>query len=360
MNIIEDITIIIPAYNPDEELTRLVDDIISAQFSRVIIVNDGSNEECTGIFRELEGISQCVVLHHNVNQGKGKALKTAFSYFNKHYADSTGLITIDADGQHTVKDMKKVADQLKERPASLILGSRNFSEENIPFRSRFGNNLTRKVVKFTCGIDVTDTQTGLRGIPAVVVADFLEVEGDRYEFEMNMLLECKKENIKIEEVKIETIYIEENKSSHFNPIKDSIKIYSVFLKFIASSMASFVVDIVLFALFSFMLKEVMPDSFIIASTVLARILSSVINFIMNRNMVFKSNSSISIVKYYALSIAQMGVSALGVHYLYSFFNSGEVGIKIIVDSLLFLISFIIQREWVFKDDYKRRAVLNNE
>jgi glycosyltransferase involved in cell wall biosynthesis len=360
MNITDEITIIIPAYNPDDKLTSLVDEIISDQFSRVIVVNDGSKEECTGIFDELEGISQCVLLHHNVNQGKGKALKTAFSYFNKHYSDSTGLITIDADGQHTVSDMKKVADQLNESPASLVLGSRNFKEENIPFRSRFGNTLTRKVVKFTSGIDVSDTQTGLRGIPAAVVADFLGVEGDRYEFEMNMLLECKKKNIRIEEVEIETIYIEENKSSHFNPIKDSIKIYSVFLKFIASSMASFVVDIVLFALFSFMLKEVIPDSFIIVSTVLARVLSSFINFIMNRNMVFKSNSSNSMVKYYALSIVQMGVSALGVHYLYSVINSGEVGIKVVVDSLLFLVSFIIQREWVFKSDYKRRELLNNE
>jgi glycosyltransferase involved in cell wall biosynthesis len=360
MNITDEITIIIPAYNPDEKLTSLIDEIISNQFSRVIVVNDGSKEECADIFKELEGISQCVILHHSENQGKGKALKTAFSYFNEHYGNSTGLITIDADGQHTVSDMKKVAEQLKESPASLILGSRNFSKENIPFRSRFGNNLTRKVVKLTSGIDVLDTQTGLRGIPGGVVSDFLNVEGDRYEFEMNMLLECKKKNIKIEEVEIETIYIEENKSSHFNPIKDSIKIYSVFLKFIVSSMASFVVDIVLFTLFSFMLKEVIPDSFIIVSTVLARILSSFINFVMNRNVVFKSNSSNSMVKYYALSIAQMGVSALGVHYLYSVINSGEVGIKVAVDSLLFLVSFIIQREWVFKHDYKRRELLNNE
>jgi glycosyltransferase involved in cell wall biosynthesis len=360
MKSIHDIAIIIPAYNPDEKLTILVNEIISAQFSRVIIVNDGSKKECYGIFEELEGLNGCVVLHHEVNQGKGRALKTAFTYFNENYNDSIGLITIDSDGQHTLEDMKKVAAKLLESPNSLVLGSRNFSEENIPFRSRFGNNLTKVVVKFASGIKVSDTQTGLRAIPAVFVDDLLEVKGERYEYEMNMLLECKKKNIKIEEVKIKTIYIEENKSSHFNPIKDSIKIYSVFLRFIASSFASFGIDIVLFMIFSLMLKEVLPDSFIIVSTVLSRVLSSFINFMINRNVVFKSSSSNTMVKYYALSIVQMGISALGVHYIYSAVSSGEVVIKIIVDSLLFLVSFVIQREWVFKNDVGRRELLNNE
>lgn len=360
MQSINDIAIIIPAYNPDEKLKTLVNEIVSAHFSRVIIVNDGSKKECSSIFKELEEIGECVVLHHGVNQGKGRALKTAFTYFHENYHDSMGLITIDSDGQHTLEDMKKVAAKLKESPTSLVLGSRNFSEENIPFRSRFGNNLTKVVVKFASGIKVSDTQTGLRGIPTLFVEDLLDVKGERYEYEMNMLLECKKKNYKIEEVKIKTIYIEENKSSHFNPIKDSIKIYSVFLKFIASSFASFGVDIILFTIFSFMLKEVLPDSFIIVSTVLARVLSSFINFMINRNVVFKSSSSNTIVKYYALSIVQMGISALGVHYIYSAVSSGEVVIKIIVDSLLFLVSFVIQREWVFKNEVGRRELLNNE
>jgi glycosyltransferase involved in cell wall biosynthesis len=350
MKFINDITIIIPAYNPDRKLTTLVNEIISADFSHVIIVNDGSKEECSHIFRELEDVDECEVLHHSVNQGKGQALKTAFTYYNENYRDSIGLITIDSDGQHTIEDMKKVAAKLRESPTSLILGSRNFSEENIPFRSRFGNNLTKVIVKFVSGMNVSDTQTGLRGIPTVFVEDLLKVKGERYEYEMNMLLECKKKSIKIEEVKIQTIYIEENKSSHFNPIKDSFKIYSVFLKFIASSFASFGVDIALFTIFSLMLKEVIPGSFIIVSTVGARVLSSFINFMINRNVVFKSNSSNTMVKYYTLSIVQMAVSALGVHYIYSVFTYGEVFIKVFVDSFLFLISFLIQREWVFKNN----------
>ncbi|WP_034765427.1 bifunctional glycosyltransferase family 2/GtrA family protein [Rossellomorea vietnamensis] len=360
MKSIADMAIVIPAYNPDEKLKMLVDDIMSAHFSRVIVVNDGSKEECASIFRELEDIDECVVLHHRVNQGKGQALKTAFAYFKDHYHDSLGLITIDSDGQHTLEDMKKVAAKLEGHPDSLVLGSRNFSEENIPLRSRFGNNLTKVVVKFASGINVSDTQTGLRGIPAVYVDDLLEVKGDRYEYEMNMLLECKKKNIKIEEVNIKTIYIEENKSSHFNPIKDSIKIYSVFLKFIVSSFASFGVDILLFTIFALMLKDTLPDSFIIVSTVLARVLSSFINFMINRNVVFQSSSSHTMIKYYALSIVQMGISALAVHYIYSAVSSGEVVIKVIVDSLLFLVSFVIQREWVFKNEVGRSELLNNE
>ncbi|QFT90749.1 N-glycosyltransferase [Bacillus sp. THAF10] len=348
MHSLSSVGVLIPAYNPDGKLPELVNSIVKEGFDRIIVVNDGSNSECDQIFSSLTNISECTILKHEVNKGKGQALKTAFAYFLDTFADSPGLVTVDADGQHAVKDMKKVAKRLCERPESLVLGVRDFSGEDIPFRSRFGNVLTKGVARFACGLKISDTQTGLRGIPVRFLEKLLHVGGQRYEFEMNMLLECKANDIDIEEVTIETIYIEENKSSHFNPIIDSIKIYSVFLKFAVSSALSFGLDVLLFALFVMLLNGVFVDTYIIYATILARVLSALFNFMVNRNVVFKSASPRAMVKYFILAVGQMLTSAAAVYLIFQLIGFGEVGIKVIVDFLLFLMSFVIQREWVFK------------
>ncbi|MEH7381379.1 bifunctional glycosyltransferase family 2/GtrA family protein [Bacillus sp. JJ1533] len=353
----EKVTILIPAYNPDTKLLQLVKDIKQANFNQIIIVNDGSLPDSTQIFDALIDTEGCVILKHGVNLGKGRALKTGFNHFLNHHTESVGVITIDADGQHSVEDMKKIAKQLINDPYSLVLGVRDFSAENIPFRSRFGNVLTRNVFRFIGGIKVTDTQTGLRGIPKHFIKDLMNVSGERFEFEMNMLLECKAKQINIEEVGIETIYIEENKSSHFNPIVDSIKIYTVFIKYAFSSLFSFGLDIFLFTIFSILLKELIPIYFIFVATIGARILSSLFNYTVNKNIVFKSNSKYTLYKYYFLSICQMLVSSYGVYLLYLTFGDGEVVIKIIVDTLLFVISFYIQRVWVFNNQSGRSEVV---
>ncbi len=349
------VTILIPAYNPDDKLLELVKNIVKQGFQQVLVVNDGSKKECDPIFNKLKKVNQCTVLEHEVNKGKGQALKTAFSYFLDAFPHSVGLVTVDADGQHAVEDVEKVTKRLCECPESLVLGVRDFSGEDIPFRSRFGNVLTKGVARFACGIKISDTQTGLRGIPSRFVKKLLNVAGQRYEFEMNMLVECKPNNVEIEEVKIQTIYIEENESSHFNPIKDSIRIYAVFLKFAFSSALSFILDIALFALFVMILNGIFVESYIIIATVIARVLSALFNYTVNRKMVFKSTSSHTLVKYFTLAVAQMLASAGCVFLIYEAIGFGEVGIKIVVDGVLFLISYVIQREWVFKKKYELGA-----
>lgn len=349
------VTVLIPAYNPDEQLIKLIRDIIKEGFKQILVVNDGSKPECESIFKKIKDWKECTLLEHQVNKGKGQALKTAFSHFLSTSPNTVGLVTLDADGQHAVEDMKKVAIRLCERPESLVLGVRNFAADDIPIRSKFGNVLTKNIARFACGMQISDTQTGLRGIPVHFIQKLIHVAGQRYEFEMNMLMECKPNNIEIEEVKIQTIYLEDNKSSHFKPIRDSIKIYATFLKFALSSVLSFGLDILLFALFVMMLNGVFVESYIILATVLSRVLSSLFNFTVNRRVVFKSSSSYAIVKYFSLSIAQMLVSAGGVYLLFELVGFGEVGIKIVVDGLLFLASYVIQREWVFKKKYQVRA-----
>jgi putative flippase GtrA len=327
---------------------ELVRNIVKEGFQQILVVNDGSKKECDSIFSSITEMKECTVLEHSVNQGKGQALKTAFSYFLDKFPGAVGLVTVDADGQHAVEDMKRVANRLCERPESLVLGVRDFSGEDIPLRSRFGNVLTKGVARFACGINISDTQTGLRGIPSRFIKKLIDVAGQRYEFEMNMLIECKSNNIEIEEVKIKTIYIEENESSHFNPIRDSIRIYSVFLKFAFSSALSFGLDILLFALFVMILNGIFVESYIIIATIIARVLSALFNFTVNRKVVFKSTTPHAMKKYFTLAVGQMLASAAGVYLLYAAIGFGEVGIKIVVDGILFLLSYVIQREWVFK------------
>ncbi|WP_409252126.1 glycosyltransferase [Bacillus sp. SCS-153A] len=355
MNIRDNTVILIPSYNPDEKLEKLIHEIIEAKFSKIVVINDGSKIETRRIFDAISPLQEVTVISHSVNQGKGRALKTGFDYIRTHF-ENHGTVTVDADGQHALDDIIKVAAKLQESPENLVLGVRDFSGDDIPARSRFGNNLTKVVVKFTMGISITDTQTGLRGVPYDMLESLLRVKGERYEYEMNMILECKNQNTSIKEVPIETIYIEENESSHFNPIVDSIKIYSVFLKFVSSSLLSFGLDILLFTVFTILFKEIYPAEFILLATIAARVLSSLFNYLVNKNIVFKSDSRNTMLKYYSLSVVQMFASAFLVYAVYQIIGNGEVAIKIVLDSILFLISYVIQRDWVFKNRYYKRQV----
>ncbi|UOQ45322.1 bifunctional glycosyltransferase family 2/GtrA family protein [Halobacillus salinarum] len=343
-------SVVIPAYNPDHKLLDLLDKLIRFSFHEIVVINDGSHLESQTIFDKIsKEYSNCVLLEHPENKGKGRALKTAFQYYKDHHPEGVGMVTADADGQHSPEDIKRVAEALIDKPEELVLGVRDFTTENIPFRSRFGNNMTKSVLRLTSGMKVTDTQTGLRGIPREFGRELLYVEGDRYEFEMRMILACKTYKREISEVEIETIYIDENESSHFNPIVDSIKIYYVFLRFLVSSAASFLVDIGMFALFSAIFKAFLPIGFIVVPTILARIVSSLFNYFVNRNIVFKSYkyTKRTLVKYYALAVVILAGSSAGVHYLYEWIGDHEVLIKLGVDSVLFLFSFYIQKAWVF-------------
>lgn len=346
------VPIVIPAYEPDEKLTRLLEHLKTEGFTQIVVVNDGSEGAgYQAIFEKAQEMG-CTVLHHAVNQGKGRALKTAFNHCILAYPDAIGCVTIDSDGQHTVKDMTACMKALVESPDALVLGVRNFNQEGIPARSVFGNKTTSRVMKALTGLSISDTQTGLRAIPVAFMKELLSEKGERFEFETNMLLATKETGRKIVEVPIETIYLEENKSSHFHPIRDSIKIYMIFLKFILSSLSSSIVDLCLFSFFLFLLEERSFGklSYIMMATVLARILSAIYNFTINYKVVFKShdNAGRAIVKYACLAVFIMLASGFLVEKIYALTLWPEVLIKVPVDVLLFLVSFWVQREFVYK------------
>lgn len=334
--------IVIPALNPDIKLLNLVNDIRDDFDCRIICVNDGSDESSKYIFDDLKENS-VIVLEHDHNKGKGRALKTAFEYIAKEDVDSI-VVTVDADGQHDISSIKKCVNAV-ENEEELVLGARDLATSNtVPLRSRFGNTFTKYVTRIVFGIKLSDTQTGLRAFSSFMLPYMLSVNGERYEYEMNMIIGCRNNDIKIVEVPINTIYENENKSSHFRPIMDSIRIYFTFFKYIFSSISSSVVEYLIFLLLVYKTDN------IFISTYIARFVSSVFNFTINKKVVFRSkqNTVISVIKYYMLVVASATLSAFLVNYLVTLLGNGVEWIKIVVDSTIFILNYIIQRRWIFK------------
>lgn len=354
---VQSIPIIIPAYEPDERMIDLLNSIKESGSCTVIIVDDGSGADYEYLFLEAKKIiepSGGLLLRHEHNCGKGRALKTAFSYVLENYPDSIGAVTADSDGQHTIECINHVSQALIENPGSLILGVRSFDSDNIPWKSEFGNKLTAKVLGYVSGIRVSDTQTGLRGIPRKFMESLLDVSGERFEFETRMLLESFG-RYPIVEVPIKTIYdSEKHHQTHFNPLIDSLKIYKIlgerFLLFIFSSLSSSILDLCLFSFFCFIFEPTNGVMYITISTVFARIISATYNYVINYKKVFCSEESVarSAVKYTCLAIVQMACSAIlvtGGVWLLSV--CPEIIIKAVVDMFLFFVSYKIQQKVVF-------------
>lgn len=350
---IKNMAVILPSYKPDEKLLSVLEGLTQKGFSDIIIVNDGSGSGFEELFQKAAARPNVTLLTHPENRGKGRALKTAFSYCMENRPSCTGVITVDGDNQHHPDDIMACCQKLSETPEQIILGARSFSSEEVPLRSRLGNIITKNVFRFACGIKITDTQTGLRAVSRQYLPLLLEISGERYEYETNMLLEMKTHNIPFAEVTIRTIYLDDNDSSHFNPLKDSIKIYRTIFAFLASSLVSSLLDLALFYLFISLLTYLFPEGLwnIVIATGGARIISSLCNYLLNCKKVFRSKNKSSLARYYLLCALQFAASAGLVSLASSLLRAGNLGktlIKAVIDVLLFLISYQIQREWVFK------------
>lgn len=349
--------VIIPALNPTEALVDYVESLIKGGMDKILLVNDGSNEKCKKIFDKLQKKDNVFVITHAKNLGKGRGLKNAFNYVLTHWSDEiSGVITADSDGQHTVEDVIRVSEALdKQETPALILGTRDFDEEIVPFKSRYGNKITSKVFWLFYGVKVNDTQTGLRGIPKAYMYEYMDLEGERFEFEMNMLIYGAMHKHQFVQQTIRTVYFDNNSETHFRPVADSLKIYrlifATFFKYIISSLSSSVIDLLAFYFITILLVAVKDSIAIVIATVIARVISSMYNFAINRAVVFKGKGKTirHIIKYYTLCVTQMLLSAGLVVTVNSVFNGNKTIEKILVDSVLFLISYQIQRIWVFNE-----------
>lgn len=344
------IPIIIPSLDPDGRLITLIKQLRSHKneaMQQIIVVNDGSSEKYDTIFSYIENTFKVTVLKHATNFGKGRALKTAINYVLQHVPEALGLITIDSDGQHTVTDMLKCTNAFLENPKNLILGTRVFNHD-VPLRSKFGNVLTAKFMQITTGIKISDTQTGLRVIPKAYFQALLNMQGDRFEFEMNMILAAADNLIVIVEVPIKTIYLDDNQSSHFRVIYDSLSIYAVFIKYIFGAISSFAVDIIIFMILIALLNKLSVHAILIASIV-SRLSSSLVNYYINKKVVFQNNNRLSFVSYYTLVLIQMMLSTGIVILLHQQWSPINLTVlKVITDAGLFVISYHVQKHLIFK------------
>ncbi len=354
------ISVVLPSLDPDEKLIAVIDGLLEHGFSDIILVNDGSKAENLHYFTDLAAQHpQITLLHHEVNKGKGAALKNAFRWFLQNRPEGFGVVTVDGDNQHHPADTRACCEHMV-KTGHAVLGCRDFNQEDVPARSSFGNKTTSLIFKLFVGMTISDTQTGLRALPRKVVEQLVDVYGDRFEYETNMLLAFKTKGIPFDEVKIRTVYIEENKSSHFRVIHDSWRIYKLilahFFRYTLSSLACFVVDSGLVFLLTRVLGSMLMDPLLSAvSTVGARVVSSLINFFMNKKLVFQAEVSTarSMVRYYALALPQLAAQWLLNQGLYTLLNISESQagmrtlIHILVMTVLFIVSFTIQQRWVF-------------
>ena len=354
----EQAVILIPSLEPDERLPAYIQRLKEGGFGHIVVVDDGSSEAYQPIFDQVEAVEDTVVLHHEINKGKGVALKTGYRYIMENLPDISGVITADADGQHTVKDCLRLAEELEKGERALYLGSRDFTLENIPPKSRTGNRITSVVFKLLYGQYLPDTQTGLRAFRKEELPFMINVEGERFEYEMKVLIACSRAGIPMIPVTIETIYEDDNKGTHFHPIRDSLRIYKVilgsFFRFMASSLTCVAVDQGIFNLLNLLVfaNGAKKDAgIILICTIIARVISATVNFLLNRQFVFGKNGNAgkAFIRYAVLCIAIMLMSAAGT-WLLGLTGMSSTVAKLITDTLLYFLSYRFQEQWVFKGE----------
>ncbi len=357
------IGIILPSLDPDEKLNTVIEGLLELGFRDILLVNDGSKPENLHYFTAAAAAHpEITLLHHAVNRGKGAALKTAMDYFLTNRPEGVGVVTVDGDGQHHKSDVLSCAESMVDS-GEVTLGVRDFNHPDVPFRSRFGNKVTCAIFKFFVGMSVSDTQTGLRAIPRKYLPTMLAVEGDRFEYETNMLLTLRQKNIPFREVKIRTVYIQENKGSHFRVIRDSYRIYrrilAHFIRYTLVSLSSSVLDEGFYITFLWLLQSRLTGLALTATaTAAARLISSLYHFFLNKAVVFHSGvrTGVALLRYYALALPMLGVQALLTYCVNALFHVPDdaTGLQALiyaaVMTVLYFVNYVVQQRWVFREE----------
>lgn len=340
---------LIPAYKPDSALINIVNELTESNY-KVVVVDDGSGIEYKSIFDEL--INKATVISYGDNRGKGYALKTGLTYIKNNEEDIKNeeniiIVTMDADGQHQVSDASRLCIEAAKDNADLIIGSRIIPRD-APIKSRLGNGITRLVYKFVAGVSIYDTQSGLRAFKREMIPFMLEISGNRYEYEMNVLLAMAKQKRLMKEIPIETIYFDkQNSVSHFDALRDSIKIYGQILKFAGSSIISFFVDYTLYSI----ILIILGVNYVLLANICARAVSSIANFILNKRIVFQSDNAMvkDGLKYFSLVVIILSLNSLFLKLL-TRQGMNVYFAKIFVECLMFFVSYGIQRNLIFKKE----------
>ncbi|MFJ4171391.1 GtrA family protein [Paenarthrobacter sp. NPDC089714] len=334
--------ILIPAYQPDQQLISLVSNLRDADpWITIVVVDDGSGPAFQDVF---DGVTRlgCHVLSYAANGGKGHALKSGFAFIADRFPGHD-VVCADSDGQHGVADILAVADRVRSVTASMVLGCRSFSGD-VPARSKFGNTVTRWLFKLATGQGIPDTQTGLRGYRADMIPWLLTVRGQRYEYELNLLLEAKQAGYGIDTVEIATVYLDHNSGSHFRPVADSVRIYAPLLKFLGSSFSAFLVDTIVF-----LMLTALSDSLLLA-VVGARAVSAGVNFLVNRNLVFehgKEKSLRSAISGYVALVLVLLTANYAIMWSLTSLAVPDLPAKLATELALLGVSYAVQQRFLF-------------
>lgn len=332
--------VLIPSYEPDARLVEIVTRLRGIADWQVVVVDDGSGPAYATWFDAVRALG-AEVLSHSVNLGKGRALKTGFAHVLAHHPGAD-VVCADSDGQHAPEDIRRVAAAVAEGP-DLVLGVRRFSGR-VPLRSKVGNELTRRLFAMTTGVPIIDTQTGLRGYPHRVLPWLAALPGERFEYELRMLLAAAREHRAIAQVEIATIYLDDNSSSHFRPLHDSLRIYGQLLAFLGSSLLGFAIDALVLALLLWMTGN------LAFSVIGARLVSATVNYTINRRLVFAAGGVArvrdSLPRYAALAAALLAANLVLMQSLTALTGSVVVA-KIVTEVSLFALSYAVQRTLVF-------------
>jgi len=333
------VIVLVPAYEPDGRLVALVHDLrIARPDLRVLVVDDGSGPEYAGAFSDAAAAG-AVVVHHTVNRGKGRALKTGFREAATRWPGED-VVCADSDGQHTPDDVLAVAARVAGSRSAMVLGVRRFAGP-VPSRSRLGNAVTRRLFMLTTGIDLSDTQTGLRAYPAEMLGWLCEVEGERFEYELELLLRAHGAGHVVVEVPIRTVYLDGNASSHFRPVRDSLRVYAPMARFAASSLVASALDYALLVVLHLLTGS------LLLSVVGARVSSATVNYRTNRRFVFGRGSSTSAVRYAGLVAVVLAANALLMHLLVVELGLALLSGKVLTEGALLAVSYTGQRRLVF-------------
>ena len=375
---IKNMAVIVPVYCPDEKLLGVIGGVHEAGFGHIFVVDDGSymgaksteqKAEFENIFSRLPGYVD--LTRHVVNKGKGAALKTAIARIEAvmkqerergDFTEIKGIVTVDADGQHMTEDIVNVSNMLIERPNDLILGSRAF-DQDVPLKSQMGNTITRGVFSLASGVKIRDTQTGLRAFSVNLIPFMKAVEGERYEYEMNMLLDAAHKKIGMKEVTIKTVYLDGNKTSHFHVLRDSALVYKNILKFSASSIIAFVIDFVMLFVFKAIFGNfaLAGEMTLLMAVVSARLVSSFSNYMINKKLVFgeRTRNNNTLIKYYLLASGILILNYLILEVL-SIRLGMPLGVaKLIAEVTLFFVSYTVQKRFIFKNENPVEISNNN-
>lgn len=349
--------VVIPALDPDDALPGYAHELLRRGAEQVLVVDDGSSAGCQGIFAALEAMEGCTVLRHEVNRGKGRAMKTAFAYIlSQPDWQGVGTITADADGQHRVEDVCAVAAALAQGRGQIILGVRDLTLDSVPARSKLGNRVTSWAFHMLYGVRLEDTQTGLRGIPWERLDWCAGIGGERYEYEMNVLIRAARGRVALGQVPIHTVYFDNNAGSHLRTVRDAWRVFCVLISglgfYTLCSCISALTDVLMFWLGSSVLFAALPDAVCYWwATATARALSSAVDYTLNHIYFGGRSGGRSMVRYYCLWACQMLCSyglLMAVHGLFPALPPviGKAG----VDVVLALVSYQIQLRWVFREE----------